>query len=223
MGEGKIAKTRGCTWREARYRSIAHQADGERMHRHWLIWNLIPLTWFAWGLYWVISARNAKPTMRRESLASRGSHVLPLLVGISLVALPHLPSPMFATRILPRTFATYGIGVAIIFLGLAFAVWARRHIGRNWSGTVTLKENHVLIRTGPYAWVRHPIYTGLLTAVLGTAIARGELRGVWALALCTIGFVIKLRIEERWMREAFGSEYARYSAEVPALVPLWRR
>jgi protein-S-isoprenylcysteine O-methyltransferase Ste14 len=193
------------------------------MHRHWLIWNLIPLMWFAWGLYWVISARYAKPTMRRESLGSRASHVLPLLVGISLVVLPQLPSAVFATRILPRTFATYWIGVAIIFLGLAFAVWARRHIGSNWSGAVTLKENHVLIRTGPYAWVRHPIYTGLLSAVLGTAIARGELRGVWALALCTIGFVIKLRIEERWMREAFGGEYGRYSAEVPALVPLWRR
>jgi protein-S-isoprenylcysteine O-methyltransferase Ste14 len=192
------------------------------MHRHWLIWNLIPLMWVAWGLYWVISARNAKPTVRRESLGSRAAHVLPLLLGISLVALPHLPTAVFATRILPRTFAIYGSGVAIIFLGLAFAVWARRHIGSNWSGTVTLKENHALIRTGPYAWVRHPIYTGLLSAVLGTAIARGELRGVWALALCTVGFVIKLRIEERWMREAFGGEYEIYIAEVPALVPRWR-
>jgi protein-S-isoprenylcysteine O-methyltransferase Ste14 len=193
------------------------------MHRYWLIWNLIPLMWISWCLYWLISARNAKRTVRRESLTSRVSHVVPLGVGVSLVAVPHLPSAVFATRILPRTLASYWMGVTLIFLGLAFAVWARRHIGSNWSGTVTVKEDHVLIRSGPYAWVRHPIYTGLLTAILGTAIARGELRGVWAMALCTLGFVLKLRLEERWMRQVFGAEYERYSAEVPALVPLWPR
>jgi protein-S-isoprenylcysteine O-methyltransferase Ste14 len=179
--------------------------------------------WVAWCLYWVISARNAKRTVRRESFRSRISHVLPLVVGVSLVALPHVPSAVFATRILPRTFATYWLGVILIFLGLAFAVWARRHLGGNWSGTVTVKENHVLVGTGPYAWVRHPIYTGLLTAILGTGVARGELRGLWALAICTIAFVIKMRTEERWMREVFGAAYERYSREVPALVPLWPR
>jgi protein-S-isoprenylcysteine O-methyltransferase Ste14 len=175
--------------------------------------------WIAWCLYWVISARGTKRTVRRESWVSRISHVLPLIIGILLVALPHIPSALFATRILPRTFVTYWVGVTLTFLGLAFAVWARRHIGSNWSGTVTVKENHALVRTGPYAWVRHPIYTGLLLAILGTAVARGELRGVWALALCTIAFVSKLRIEERWMRQEFGEEYARYSASVPALIP----
>jgi protein-S-isoprenylcysteine O-methyltransferase Ste14 len=98
-----------------------------------------------------------------------------------------------------------GSALRLVFLGLAFAVWARRHIGSNWSGTVTVKENHALVRTGPYAWVRHPIYTGLLAAILGSAIARGELRGVWAVALCTIAFVSKLRTEERWMRKYLAS------------------
>ena len=190
------------------------------MRSDWLIWNLIPLMWLAWCLYWVISARSAKRTVRRESLASRISHVLPLIVGVLLVALPSVPSALFATRILPRSLATYWIGVAFVFMGLGFAVWARRHIGSNWSGTVTVKENHVLVRTGPYAWVRHPIYTGLLAAILGSAIARGELRGVWAVALCTFAFMSKLRIEERWMRQVFGAEYERYSAQVPALIPL---
>jgi len=190
------------------------------MHDHWLIWNLIPIMWSAWAIYWIVSARNAKRTVRRESFASRVSHVLPLVIGIVLVALPYVPSPLFDTRILPRTLTTYWIGVILVFLGLVFAVWARRHIGSNWSGTVTVKENHALVRTGPYAWVRHPIYTGLLAAILGTGIARGELRGVWALALCTAAFVSKLRTEERWMREVFGDEYERYRAAVPALIPL---
>jgi protein-S-isoprenylcysteine O-methyltransferase Ste14 len=193
------------------------------MNANWLIGNLIPFMWVIWCLYWVISARGAKRTVQRESYASRASHVLPLVVGILLIALPDLPRPVFAMRILPRTFATYWIGVALVFLGLAFAIWARRHIGSNWSGTVTLKENHALVTTGPYHWVRHPIYTGLLAAVVGSAIARAELRGVWAITLCTIAFLIKLRIEERWMRQAFGEEYERYAARVPALIPLWPR
>lgn len=193
------------------------------MNANWLIGNLIPFMWVIWCLYWVISARGAKRTVQRESYASRASHVLPLVVGILLIALPDLPSPVFAMRILPRTLATYWIGVALVFLGLAFAIWARRHIGSNWSGTVTLKENHALVTTGPYHRVRHPIYTGLLAAVVGSAIARAELRGVWAITLCTIAFLIKLRIEERWMRQAFGEEYERYAARVPALIPLWPR
>jgi protein-S-isoprenylcysteine O-methyltransferase Ste14 len=196
--------------------------NGDLMHTPLIIFNLIPAMWLAWALYWVICARNAKQTVRRESLASRAANVVPLVIGVLLVALPHIPSPLFASRILPRTLATYWTGVALVFLGLAFAVWARLHIGSNWSGTVTVKENHALIRTGPYRFVRHPIYTGLLAALLGSGVARGELRGVWAFLLCTIGFTIKLRLEERWMRQVFGEEYTRYSAEVPALVPRWR-
>ena len=191
------------------------------MHKDWLYWSLIAGLWIVWRLYWIASARDVKPSVRQESLRSRASHIIPLIVGVLLVALPTGPSALLADRILPRTLATYWAGVVVIILGLAFAVWARRHIGSNWSGTVTVKTDHVLVRTGPYGWARHPIYTGLLTAILGTAIARGDLRGLLGVVLCTIAFVIKLRIEERWMREVFGEEYQRYSKEVPALVPFW--
>ena len=81
----------------------------------------------------------------------------------------------------------------MVAAGLAFAVWARVYLGRNWSGTVTVKQDHELIRSGPYGFVRHPIYTGLLLAMLGTAIAIGEWRGLVAFALFTIGFLLKLR------------------------------
>jgi protein-S-isoprenylcysteine O-methyltransferase Ste14 len=209
---------------EVRYGSTARYCgirNGEHMNSQLIIFNLIPAMWFAWALYWVILARKAKHTVRRESLASRATNVVPLVIGVLLVAVPSIPSPAFAIRILPHTLATYWTGVTLVFLGLSFAVWARVHIGSNWSGTVTVKEDHVLIRTGPYRIVRHPIYTGLLAAVLGSGVARGELRLIWALVLCSIGFTIKLRLEERWMRQEFGEEYARYSAEVPALVPFW--
>ena len=103
--------------------------------------------------------------------------------------------------------------------GIAFAVWARHYLGRNWSGTVTVKQDHELIRSGPYRLVRHPIYTGLLLAILGTAVAFGEWRGLLAFALLTGSLLLKLRVEERFMGESFPNEYARYRAEVPALIP----
>jgi protein-S-isoprenylcysteine O-methyltransferase Ste14 len=191
------------------------------MNEQFLIANLISGMWLAWWLYWRVSATHAKQTVRRESLASRAAYTVPLVIGVLLVAVPDIPSPWFAMRILPPSIARYWCGVAIVFLGLAFAIWARRHIGTNWSATVTVKKDHVLVRTGPYGWVRHPIYTGLLTGILGSGIARGELRGAWALAICTIAFIIKLPLEERGMRQEFGVAYARYRAAVPAIVPLW--
>ena len=89
---------------------------------------------------------------------------------------------------------------------------------------MTLKQEHELIRTGPYRWAWHPIYTGLLLAVLGTAIALGEWRGVIALVLVTAAFLRKIAIKERFLREHFGEVYAHSVArKVPSLVPLHRR
>jgi protein-S-isoprenylcysteine O-methyltransferase Ste14 len=92
-------------------------------------------------------------------------------------------------------------------------------LGKNWSGTVTIKEGHELIMSGPYAVVRHPIYTGLLLAFLGSALARGDWRAVLAFALAAAALWRKLRFEERWMRAQFGDAYAAYARRVSALVP----
>jgi protein-S-isoprenylcysteine O-methyltransferase Ste14 len=109
--------------------------------------------------------------------------------------------------------------VDMTFAGVAFAIWARLHIGRNWSGTVTIKADHKLIRTGPYAIVRHPIYSGFLTAVLGTAIAIGEVRGLFAFVAAFIGVKLKAGLEEEFMTEQFGDEYVQYQREVKAFIP----
>jgi len=89
----------------------------------------------------------------------------------------------------------------------------------NWSQAVTLKEDHELITSGPYALVRHPIYTGLLIAFAGSAIARGEWRGLLAVALVFVALWRKLKLEERWMRSHFGEAYETYSRRVSALLP----
>jgi len=99
------------------------------------------------------------------------------------------------------------------------AAWARRYLGTNWSSTVTIKEGHELVTAGPYAIVRHPIYTGLILAFVGTALAIGEWRAVLAAVLGVIAFWRKLSLEERWMREQFGERYQAYSRRVPALIP----
>ena len=178
--------------------------------------------WLAWVLYWLISAATAKPTQRRELLSSRLSHLLPLLFGVTLIVWPRLDVPGISSQLLPDVAARYWLATALVALGLGFTVWARVHLGRNWSGTVTQKQGHELIRSGPYAYVRHPIYTGLLAALLGSAIALGELRGFLGVLIVLGSFWRKLRIEEAFMRELFPGQYERYMAEVPALVPFTR-
>jgi protein-S-isoprenylcysteine O-methyltransferase Ste14 len=176
--------------------------------------------WLAWALYWLISAYGAKRTRRRESPGSRLAHVIPLLLGVTLIAWPHHPGPQWLSwPLVPAGPARFGSALALTVAGLAFTVWARVHLGRNWSGTVTLKEGHELIRTGPYAYVRHPIYAGLMVALLGSAVACGELRALIGFVIVTAALVRKLRIEERFMRESFPEQYRDYCAEVPALIP----
>ncbi|HEX4066233.1 MAG TPA: isoprenylcysteine carboxylmethyltransferase family protein [Acidobacteriaceae bacterium] len=175
--------------------------------------------WLAFLLYWQIAAANAKTTQRLESAASRIMRSIFFLVAIALLSLPRIPAPWLYWHFLPPGLATFWIGAAITVTGILFAVWARRHIGANWSRSVTIKQNHELITSGPYALVRHPIYTGLITAFLGTAIATTEYRGLVAFALVFISLWYKLRLEEKWMRTQFGETYVSYSRRVAALVP----
>ena len=181
--------------------------------------SLIPALWSAWAIYWCAAAITAKPVRRRESIGSRLSHIVPLVVGIGLMVSPRLAGTILAARFLPRTAIWFWLGTALVVAGLGFSVAARVYLGGNWSGTVTLKHDHTLTRTGPYRFVRHPIYTGLLTAMLGSVVALGECRGLLALALFIAAFLRKIRIEEAFLTEQFGPAYLRYRQEVAALIP----
>jgi protein-S-isoprenylcysteine O-methyltransferase Ste14 len=184
-------------------------------------WPLAAL-WMAWLGYWVFAARDVKPVRRQESTASRLLTAALIVPAALLMAAPGGRLPWLGARFLPETMIVHGLGLLLVLAGLAFAVWARAHLRRNWSGTVTIKEDHELVRSGPYALVRRPIYAGLLLAMLGTAIVFGEWRGVAAFCFLSAAFSLKLRREERFMAESFPDTYPRYRAQVPALVPLFR-
>ena len=126
---------------------------------------------------------------------------------------------MLARRLAPITDTAAYVGLAITVAGLGLSVWARFHIGRNWSRLIELKEDHQLIRTGPYAIVRHPIYSGFMLATLGTAIAYGEVSGLIAFILILAAWGYKARLEEKVLIEHFGAEYQSYRTDVKGLIP----
>ncbi len=181
--------------------------------------NLFLAMWVTWLVYWLALAGRAKVSTRREPWLSRVLHLGPLVLAGLLLGLPSMPIPVLGARFLPPATWAFWSGAVLTAGGLLFTVWARQHIGRNWSAIVTIKQDHELITTGPYAIVRHPIYTGLLLAFAGSALALGEWRGVLAVAIVFLSLWRKLGIEERWMREHFGESYQAYSQRVAALVP----
>ncbi len=185
----------------------------------------IPVLWLSWVALWAAWSVGTKRTVRRELRVSRLAYHVPLLAGAVLLAAPRVGGGWLGVRLLARSAAWFWFGTALVAAGLGFAVAARAYLGRNWSGTVTLKQGHELIRGGPYRVVRHPIYTGMLLAFAGTAVARGDVRGLVALALVTASFLFKLRVEERFMAEQFPQAYPDYKARTPALIPGvgWKR
>jgi protein-S-isoprenylcysteine O-methyltransferase Ste14 len=183
-----------------------------------IIWTIIACLWLAWLGYWWYSARDVKRTARPEPLASRLQHRLPLIVTALCFAAPRVVPKPLTSRFLPPGLWYPALGTVLLALGLGCAVWGRRHLGRNWSPNVVVKEGHALVRTGPYRYVRHPIYTGILLGMLGMALAIGEWRGLVGVAAAVLSFAIKSRQEEGRMRETF-AEYAEYQRHTAALIP----
>jgi protein-S-isoprenylcysteine O-methyltransferase Ste14 len=177
------------------------------------------LPWIVFAGWWSVRSRGTARTVEREPIRSRLGYLL-LLGGTSFLLVARVPvKTILDRRLLPTWPPLQWLALAITVAGVAFAIWAREHLGRYWSGTVTFKEGHQLIRTGPYRLVRHPIYTGLLFGIVGEALARGDGRGLLAIVLALLGLWRKLTIEERLLGRHFGDEYARYRREVRAIIP----
>jgi protein-S-isoprenylcysteine O-methyltransferase Ste14 len=199
--------------------SLRNTFSDRRVPVIWFYEAFFPVVWISFLIYWQIKAVNTKSTQRLEPASSRILRSLTFLVAIALlwttrIPLPWLYRPLWRPGLLP-----FWLGAVLTVSGLFFAVWAREHLGRNWSRSVTIKQDHELINTGPYAVVRHPIYTGILAGFLGLAIALSEVRGFVVFVLIFLVFWAKLSMEEKWMSSQFGEKYATYARRTAALVP----
>jgi protein-S-isoprenylcysteine O-methyltransferase Ste14 len=193
------------------------------MNMHLVYVSTIPLIWGAFAIPLVSALRTQKPYVRRESTASWLRHKVPMVVAFFLMGLPRLPGGFLSGRILAWHPANFWIGTMLVLVGLWLATYCRRFLKGNWSIDVQVKQSHELIRSGPYRWVRHPIYTGLLLALLGSALTIGQWRGLVAFMIACVTLWAQSRVEERYMTETFGDRYRKYQHEVPALVPFMHR
>ena len=189
------------------------------MQAYPLAFDIIRGCWLVFVAIWVLAAISTKRTVYRETRAQRLRYwVLLVIAYVLLLYGRRLPYPL-NLDIVPQAATTAWAAAVLCVIGLGFAIWARVTLGRNWSGMVTLKEEHELVERGPYRFVRHPIYTGILTMFFATALARGHLSGFVGTLLMFASFWIKLREEEKLMLQQFPERYADYRRRAKCIIP----
>ncbi len=184
---------------------------------------LIVLLWVAWAASWFAASWWSTTTEKSAGMRRELGYRLVLAVGGLTFAIPARRYEG-VLRLWHVDFLVAWVCVALMIAGFAFCWWARVHLGQLWSGQITKKENHRVVDSGPYGIVRHPIYTGILLAVLGTMIAKGTVLGIVGAFLLGMGLWMKARLEEQWLRGELGAEaYDAYRRRVPMLLPFGPR
>lgn len=181
--------------------------------------NIISTCWGVFFVVWVLAALFTKRTVYHESGARRLRYMIPIALGCYLVFRGYRFGPPFNIHFIPQTDAILVAAAILCLGGLGFCLWARAVLGRNWGGTVTLKENHELIVRGPYRLVRHPIYTGLLAMLIATWMEYSHTAGMIGLVLTFISFWIKSNYEEEVMSKQFPAQYNAYQDRVKRIIP----
>jgi protein-S-isoprenylcysteine O-methyltransferase Ste14 len=175
-------------------------------------------SWLVLGLVWLPGYFMSKNTANVPRLALQIPATVLLAIGFALLLTPG--GRFLNTPVTPRNAVLGIVGVVLDLAGIGFAIWARLALGTNWSGlVVTTKEGHELIQSGPYAIVRHPIYAGMLLAMIGTALTLGTLTGYIGLAASSVAIMIRVSIEEKLMSDRFGEAYQTYRRRARKLVP----
>jgi protein-S-isoprenylcysteine O-methyltransferase Ste14 len=173
------------------------------------------LMWIGWGLYWFVAARFTKRDATKEPIGKRIGH---LTAQVLAFALTFGAVPFTHVGELPLPLPLPSVGVVLTAASLGLAVWARVHLGAYWSGRITIKEGHQVIRTGPYALMRHPIYAAIIFGMLGAAMSSGHAGHLLGPLVMTAAYVVKIRREEKTLIEQLPG-YDAYRREVKAIVP----
>lgn len=179
----------------------------------------ISICWDIFCVVWLLAAIFTKRTVYHESGARRLRYLIPIVFGWFLIFRGYRLAPPFNIHLIPETDAILVPAAILCLCGLGMCLWARAVLGRNWSGIVTLKEDHELIVRGPYRLVRHPIYTGLLAMLIATWMENGHIAGMIGLVLAFLSFWIKLGNEEEVMRKQFPDQYPAYQLRTKRIVP----
>jgi len=177
---------------------------------HLTMWQIELIPWYLFVIVWIVAGLWVKTTKAAEPLSSRLAYGSLMAVGFYLLFSRRPAVGLLGARFVVNAHWISAAAIALTFAGVGLSIWARLILGENWSAKVTRKVDHELIRSGPYAFVRHPIYSGLLLATIGTAIFVGEYRGLIAVPLVLLSESIKARREERFMIEEFGQTYQEY-------------
>jgi len=180
--------------------------------------SLVGWLWLVFLLYWFAMAFIAKRAKQKENYASRLFRILVLLVAAKFL-FGNWRLGLLDRRFLPASLPVAVAGAVLTVLGMSLAIWARVYLAGNWSGTVTLKKDHELIRTGPYARIRHPIYTGFQLALTGTALVIGQWRAIVALAIVLAAHFFKARKEEEWLAREFGPAFEEHRSRTGMFLP----
>ena len=183
---------------------------------------LVEFPWIVFIVYWIIGAIKTRATRERESFTSRSAVLLLEGVGYVLVFSGSTGIGFLGTRFIPRTMASAILGVVFTWSGIGLAIWARYHLAEYWSARITIKEDHQLIRTGPYTHLRHPIYSGLVLATMGSALVIDEWRCVLGVCLVLTGYCFKARKEETMLSQQFGDAFREHQEHTGFLIPRFR-
>jgi protein-S-isoprenylcysteine O-methyltransferase Ste14 len=179
----------------------------------------IAACWIVFLCFWGVTALRTKPAVETQRARTALTYSIPIFLGAFLLGEAASDPGALGDRVLPHAGLLPAIGLALTVAGLGLAVWARLTLGGNWSSRVAFKEDHHLVVHGPYARVRHPIYSALLLMFLGSALAAGTLGALVGLPLLVLGIWLKLRREEELMACHFPQDYAAYRSRVSALIP----
>ena len=175
--------------------------------------------WIAWVVSWIAASFWSGRTAKRVTTSETWIYRIIIFAGALLIA-PWTARALGESPI--WQIGDYGACalVGVMLVGLALIWWARMQLGRLWSSAITRKEEHRLVETGPYALVRHPIYTGIITALLATAATQATLLALLGAVLIAIGLWVKARTEERFLLAELGpDDYESYRSRVPMLIP----